>query len=83
MNRAVKLFRLSQRALSDVFYEIFVPDLNPMSRKLRRIFANEKDKKLYLDTMKGIRNDVKNGKSIDEAKKTITLSNNEQITISL
>lgn len=83
MNRGIEILRLTLRTFSRAFYEIFVPDLNPMSRKLRKIFKNEADKELYLNTMKAIREDVRKGTPADEAEKTIILSNNEEITLSL
>lgn len=55
--------------------------MDVISVETKKILTNPKDKKLYLDTVRELKDQMEKGEK--SAKKTITLSDNSEITLSI
>lgn len=63
-----------RQALVSILESFFGSDLDVMSPEAKRIFSNSEDKRKYIEAIEKLKNS-------DTNEETITLSNNETITL--
>ena len=76
----MSLINLIKQNVIYVFRSFFIPDMDVISVETKKILKNPKDKKLYLDTVRELKEQLEKGEKF--AEKTITLSDNTEITLS-
>lgn len=76
----MSLINLIKENIFYVFRSFFIADMDVISVETKKILTNPKDKKLYLDTVRELKEQLENGEK--SAEKTITLSDNTKITLS-
>ncbi len=64
-----------------IFRSFFIPDTDVISVDTKRILSNPEDKKLYIKTVNELKNELQKGGK--EKSRTITLSDNTRITLSI
>lgn len=69
-----EVIKLITRAMGSVLGSYFGSDMDVMSEEAKQIFANEEDRKKYIDAVEKLKNTT-------ERKETITLSNDRTITL--
>ncbi|OYD44325.1 hypothetical protein CHU00_17605 [Sphingobacterium cellulitidis] len=77
----MSLINLIKENIFYVFRSFFIADMDVISVETKKILTNPKDKKLYLDTVRELKDQMEKGEK--SAKKTITLSDNSEITLSI
>jgi len=70
-----EVIKIITQSLGNVLSSYFGSDMDVMSENAKRIFANKEDRELYIKAVE----ELKNNSEIKE--RTITLSNQEQITL--
>ena len=70
-----EVIKIITQSLGNVLSSYFGSDMDVMSDNAKRIFSNKDDREKYIKAVE----EMKNDSNITE--KTITLSNNEQITL--
>ena len=76
----MSLINLIKENIFYVFRSFFIADMDVISIETKKILTNPKDKKLYLDTVRELKEQLEKGEK--SAEKTITLSDNTTITLS-
>ncbi len=64
-----------------IFRSFFIPDMDVISVDTKKLLSNPQDKKLYIETVYELKAELARGGK--ETTKTITLSDNSQITLSI
>lgn len=67
------IIKLITQRMGDILSSYFISDMDVMSEDAKKIFANEVDRKKYIEAVEKLKNDSK--------EETIILSNNEKITL--
>lgn len=71
----MEVIKLISATLGSILGSYFNSDMDVMSDEAKKIFSNKEDRQRYIDAVEELQ------KSPDKKEKTITLSNNEQITL--
>lgn len=64
-----------------VFRSFFIPDMDVISVDTKKLLSNPEDKKLYLKTVHELKAELEKGGK--ETSRTIILSDNSEITLSI
>ena len=67
------IIKLITQTMGNILGSYFISDMDVMSEDAKKIFANEEDRKKYIEAVERLK---KNSK-----EETITLSNHEKITL--
>jgi len=70
----MEVIKIITRAMGSILGSYFISDMDVMSEEAKKIFANEEDRKKYIEAVEKL-------KSTDSKQETITLSTREKITL--
>ncbi len=71
----MEVIKLMYRTLGNVLGYYFTSDMDVMSEDAKRVFSNEEDRKILMEALERLKN------SNNVKEETITLSNDEKITL--
>jgi len=71
----MEVIKLISSTLGNILGSYFNSDMDVMSDEAKKIFSNKEDRQQYIDAVEELQ------RSPDKKEKTITLSNNEKITL--